>query len=417
MSHVFISYARKDSDRVDALVSILNEAGFSVWMDRQNLGAGKRFFLEIESALHSAACVLVCWSEHALNSTFVYEEARYAAENDKLLPVRFDDVSPPLGLRSVQHVDLLNWDLTTDQTPRVKTLINEVRRILGENNQKRGSSENAVQLRDERTETQLAPRLTPAVTTDAGQWSAHRFIKEAQEIDSLEVFARNLPALEGVRPPETRAIAAMVASGDLTPGLAPAVRDYIRQWTELRDLEDSGLPQAYGNILELWGESVLTQSAVARLSGEWTSYRPSNVKGKFIRGNYKFSHKFRVGLFEHRSVQDVADGQVRLSKNFNHRGLVYLLGLGPGYMRPEILRALDDAGRNVLLGVLATERFEHNYMHTPLASKTLLIRNGFADADEYLKNIDTVLASASSIDGILYGVRAEKVQFDDRGSG
>ena len=280
-------------------------------------------------------------------------------------------------------------------------------------------------MRDERAETRLsAPRPTSAIATDVAEWSADRFIKEAQEIDSLEVFARNLPALEGVRPPETRAIAAMVASGDLTPGLAPVVRDYIRQWTELRDLEDSGLPQAYGNILELWGESVLTQSAVSRLSGEWTSYRPSNVKGKFIRGNYKFSHKFRVGLFEHRSVQDVADGQVRLSKTFNHRGLVflvrnsvYLLGLGPGYMRPEILRALDDAGRNVLLGVLATERFEHNYMHTPLASKTLLIRNGFADADEYLKNIDTVLASASSIDGILYGVRAEKVQFDDRNSG
>ena len=128
MADVFISYARQDAARVDGLVAALELDGFDVWIDRKDVRPGHRFFLEIEKALDASACVLVCWSVNATQSSFVYDEVTEVADQGKLVPVRFDDVAPPLGLRSLRFLDLLGWDAETLDHPGLQAVKAEIRK-------------------------------------------------------------------------------------------------------------------------------------------------------------------------------------------------------------------------------------------------------------------------------------------------
>src|SRR5262249_11372442 len=128
MADVFISYAREDFARVDRLVAALESDGFDVWIDRKSVRPGRRFFLEIEKALDASACVLVCWSVHSTQSGFVYDEVDEVAKQGKLVPVRFDDVTPPMGLRSLHFLDLLGWDAETSDHPGLQAVKAEIRK-------------------------------------------------------------------------------------------------------------------------------------------------------------------------------------------------------------------------------------------------------------------------------------------------
>ena len=98
--HIFISYASADRDRVENLASLFQAEGWAVWWDRDNIPAGQQFHRAIDQAILDAACVLVCWSEAAINSDWVLEEANEAKDQKKLLPVNFETVRVPLGHRS-----------------------------------------------------------------------------------------------------------------------------------------------------------------------------------------------------------------------------------------------------------------------------------------------------------------------------
>lgn len=108
MADIFLSYATGDRQRVHPIVDALEEAGWSVWWDRE-LVSGPSFDDSIEQELAAASCVIVVWTERAITSTWVRAEANEGLERGILVPVRLDDVRPPLPFRIAQTADLSNW--------------------------------------------------------------------------------------------------------------------------------------------------------------------------------------------------------------------------------------------------------------------------------------------------------------------
>ncbi|MEO0872476.1 MAG: toll/interleukin-1 receptor domain-containing protein [Pseudomonadota bacterium] len=108
MPDVFISYAREDRDWAEQVRGALEARGFDVWSDA-GLTTGGQFSTELQSRLDSAKAVLVLWSRSSVVSSFVRDEAAYARDNDKLVPVKIEDTDLPLGFRQFHTTDLMGW--------------------------------------------------------------------------------------------------------------------------------------------------------------------------------------------------------------------------------------------------------------------------------------------------------------------
>ena len=108
MATVFLSYAREDSRRVRPLAAALEKDGHIVWWDEQVPG-GDQFTQAIQGALDEADAVVVSWSENSVQSAWVRDEAAYARDRGKLVPVSIDGSLPPLGFREYQAIDLSSW--------------------------------------------------------------------------------------------------------------------------------------------------------------------------------------------------------------------------------------------------------------------------------------------------------------------
>jgi hypothetical protein len=129
VSDLFISYSRLDQDRVEKLAQALERAGLSVWWDRR-IKSGDSFDRVIEHAIAEAKAVIVAWSRHSTDSTWVRAEAGFALEKSKLVPVRLDDASPPLRFLHVHTIDLSAWDGRTISGECAK-LIADLKEIVG----------------------------------------------------------------------------------------------------------------------------------------------------------------------------------------------------------------------------------------------------------------------------------------------
>lgn len=126
MADVFISYARADRARVEALAAALSQAGLSVWWDRE-IATGEAFSRVIEKELAEAKAVVVAWSEAAINSDWVKDEASHAREAGKLFPIRLDGAKAPLGFQQYQAADFSQWSGAAD-APFLTELIAALRR-------------------------------------------------------------------------------------------------------------------------------------------------------------------------------------------------------------------------------------------------------------------------------------------------
>lgn len=129
MSDVFLSYATQDRERIRPLVDALEASGWSVWWDRR-IPAGRAYAEVIEAAIHDAQCMLVVWTKASVESEWVREEADRGKRRRLLVPVRLDDVEPPLGFGQIQAADLIGWD-GTRTAPGFRQLRDDVASILG----------------------------------------------------------------------------------------------------------------------------------------------------------------------------------------------------------------------------------------------------------------------------------------------
>ncbi len=108
MPDVFVSYSREDRARVQAIAQALEARGFTLWWDRALL-PGQEYSAEIEQALETCKAVVVVWSQNSTGRPWVQDEARKGLERVMLVPVRLDDVTPPLGFREARIADLSGW--------------------------------------------------------------------------------------------------------------------------------------------------------------------------------------------------------------------------------------------------------------------------------------------------------------------
>ena len=108
MARLFLSYAREDVATASLVARNLERAGHTIWWDR-HVGGGARFAKEIASALKDAEAVVVLWSQHSIDSSWVQDEAAEGRDGGRLVPVSIDGSIPPLGFRQFQSVDLAGW--------------------------------------------------------------------------------------------------------------------------------------------------------------------------------------------------------------------------------------------------------------------------------------------------------------------
>ena len=109
MADIFISYKKEDAGRVVRIVEGLREEGFTVWWDH-GIAPGSSWDQTIQKELEAAKLVIAVWSELSVSAPWVKEEAQFGKQRGKLLPVRIDDVEPPLGFGLIQMADLSHWD-------------------------------------------------------------------------------------------------------------------------------------------------------------------------------------------------------------------------------------------------------------------------------------------------------------------
>ena len=131
MTDLFLSYARPDRARAEALAAALEAEGYSVWWDRHITG-GSEFSADIERQLMAASVVIVAWSKPARESPWVKDEAGVGREQGKLVALSFDAEQPPLGFRQYHAVDFSAWDNSSDSN-EFRSLLQAIEaRIRGE---------------------------------------------------------------------------------------------------------------------------------------------------------------------------------------------------------------------------------------------------------------------------------------------
>lgn len=120
-NHVFISYMREDSERVDRLERQLEAAGLPVWRDVRNLWPGDLWKRRLGDAIGADALAFVACFSRATElraRSVMFEELHLAAEEYRLrnpsqpwiFPVFFDDVEPPaIDLGASQTLNDLQW--------------------------------------------------------------------------------------------------------------------------------------------------------------------------------------------------------------------------------------------------------------------------------------------------------------------
>ena len=129
MSDIFISYARQDRPRAEAIAKALEDHGWSVWWDR-NIRAGETFRRVIREEIKKARSVVVLWSEQSVDSDWVIEEATLAKKRNVLIPVLTTGVELPLGFGQIHTADLTGWG-GDGTAPAFRMLCSDIQRLTG----------------------------------------------------------------------------------------------------------------------------------------------------------------------------------------------------------------------------------------------------------------------------------------------
>ncbi len=132
MADIFISYSRKDAERIRPLVERWRAAGWTVFQDRDT-PTRARWRDVIEHELAAAGCVVTVWTSNSVNSEWVRKETQVAYEEGKLISVRLDATTPPSPYDAEQAADLGGPGSAGD-TQAFRELLDAIAMVLGKRN-------------------------------------------------------------------------------------------------------------------------------------------------------------------------------------------------------------------------------------------------------------------------------------------
>ncbi len=129
MADIFISYAKEDSERAEAVAKALERLGWQVFWDR-DIPPGKTWDEVLEKAVEAAQCMLVLWSTSSVASEWVRAEAEEGLQRKILIPVLLEEVRLPLRFRPVQAASLTDWKQDPSH-PGFRQLAQAIGEIIG----------------------------------------------------------------------------------------------------------------------------------------------------------------------------------------------------------------------------------------------------------------------------------------------
>ena len=80
--YIFISYSHDDSDIVEKLAKNLEEAGFCVWVDYENI-RGQHFSDDIKNGIRECSVFLQCISKSYISKPYCEKEYKLADDENK----------------------------------------------------------------------------------------------------------------------------------------------------------------------------------------------------------------------------------------------------------------------------------------------------------------------------------------------
>ena len=131
MADIFISYKREDRSLIEGLANALEAENLSVWWDVE-LPLGKSYAASISKELATAKIVMPVWTKLSIQSDWVQEEANFGKTKGNLIPVRMENVSPPIGFGMIQTADLTGWEPRNQPSAEWIKLVESIMSIIGE---------------------------------------------------------------------------------------------------------------------------------------------------------------------------------------------------------------------------------------------------------------------------------------------
>jgi len=133
---IFISYSRRDKAKVDKVIEILVNNGYSVWIDVEGIESGEAFRQNIVEAIENSSIVIFFSSKASNKSKWTTKEISLAVEFTKyIIPIKFDNTRYNKSIL-FDLIDLDYIDMSEDRLmdASIKKLLKTVRSKIGERN-------------------------------------------------------------------------------------------------------------------------------------------------------------------------------------------------------------------------------------------------------------------------------------------
>ncbi|HLO17050.1 MAG TPA: toll/interleukin-1 receptor domain-containing protein [Anaerolineales bacterium] len=128
MGHIFISYSRHDLETVDCLVGKIENTGMRVWIDRDDIKAGRTWRAQIVQAIDTCDAFVLMLSSHSAVSDNVRKEIDLAQDSGRTVFImRLDSVIKlPAEMRyqlvGLQYIDLQKLGMDDAVSQLIDTL-------------------------------------------------------------------------------------------------------------------------------------------------------------------------------------------------------------------------------------------------------------------------------------------------------
>ncbi|RJP49532.1 MAG: TIR domain-containing protein [Anaerolineaceae bacterium] len=128
MSHIFISYSRKDIDFADKIVQALAENALDTWIDWKSIPKGENWEHEIYRGIEQADAFLFLISPDSVASVMCSKEIDHAVKNGKrILPIVVRDADPKI---IHPEISKRNWIFCREGQDDFNKAIEETRKTI-----------------------------------------------------------------------------------------------------------------------------------------------------------------------------------------------------------------------------------------------------------------------------------------------